>query len=377
MKLIFFEYLGKDATVATFMKSPASRFSNIMRILAEVYGVKVIKVYTNVKEHFVHNIIDFLVTLGTLIIRLTVGSLKDGEVIFTVPGRSWLAGFLMKLIRPSIIWIADVNDTGENEVVTDMLKNQRPYQYHILKLFKRTILMKTDFIVGTNYCVDQILENGYPNNKAIFLQDGVNIESFMRGDGTRTRRRLNLIGKKIILYDGKLLYHYKIEKLIFAFAEVKQKIHEAVLLIVGDGPALLSLKEIASMLSLGDSVVFLGLQPYSVMPDIVMSADVCVLPFATVGLQVWEWLAVGKVVVAIRSENLEEHGLSHLKNCVFVDSSNDLSAGIEFALNNENNLSHLSSNAISFAKKLDWKILVSSLYSVLIAKINKKGENCL
>jgi glycosyltransferase involved in cell wall biosynthesis len=371
MNLAFFEYVGQDPIVADFIKGPSSRFTNIYRNLSRHYGVEVSVVYSNPKRNAIFNLADFTVILLTLVTRLVLGSMRHIEGIYTAQGRSWLAGFLAKTLRPSIMWLADVNDTARNEVATEVLKEKKPVEYYTLRFFKKTILFKADFIVGSSYNIDELLKNGYPREKSICMQDGANVELFTHGDGGRARELLGLRSKIIVLYDGKLLYHYHLENLLSSFTQVRKLVPNSILLIVGDGPALRYLECVASALSLGDSAVFTGLQPYEMMPDIVSAADVCVLPFSTVGLQLWEWLAAGKIVVAIESANLRKHGLSHLENCVFVDSPSDLAKGITFALSRANDLSHLRLCAASLAKKIDWKILVGRIYEAIQQRFNK------
>jgi glycosyltransferase involved in cell wall biosynthesis len=373
VKVVFFEYLGRDEKTANFMKGPSSRSTNIFTALAKYYGVRVITIYSNVKKNAVYNFIDFLKVLLSTLIRLKVGLLRDVEGIYTAQGRSWLAGFVAKLIRPSIIWMADVNDTASNIVATDFLKSKKPHEYYLLQLFKKTILLGADFVVGADYEVDQLIKAGFPDAKVIRMQDGANIRQFMQGNATEMRKRLNLSNRKVILFDGKLLPHYHVERLIIAFVEVKKKFPDSVLLIVGDGPAMGYLKNAVSSLSLEDSVLLIGLQPYSIMPDIVAVADVCALPFPTVGLQLWEWFAAGKIVVSINSENARSHGLRHLENSILVDSEKDLGAGILFALENSAALSSLSSNAALLGKELDWKALVANLHSRLLER-HEMGE---
>jgi glycosyltransferase involved in cell wall biosynthesis len=371
VQFVFFEYLGTDHTIANFMLGPSARFTNVFRALTNHYGVSVVTIYSNVHSNRLLNFVDFIAVLLSSVLRMTIGSLRNSDGIYTTMGRSWLAGFLVKVVHPSFIWIADANDTGRGEVATEMLRTKKPYEYHALQLFKRTILRKSDFVVGSGYNIDLLVREGFPSKKTIVMQDGANIHRFKHGKSEDIRRRFGLLDKTVILFDGKLLPHYHVEKLIFAFAKMRKKNSDLVLLIVGDGPAMQYLRSVPSSLSLEDSVVLTGLQPYSIMPDIVAAADVCVLPFPTVGLQVWEWLAAGKIVVAVDAENIRKHGLCHMKNCILVDSSEQLAEGIELALRTKDELRYLSSNAVRLAEKLDWKTLVGRIY---LAMARKKGR---
>ena len=88
-------------------------------------------------------------------------------------------------------------------------------------------------------------------------------------------------------------------------------------LLVGDGPLRQSLELRAIQLGIASRVQFTGPVPYSSVPDFVAAADVCVAPFSPHThrpsndgfvldpLKVFEYLAMGKPTVTIRSDNIE------------------------------------------------------------------------
>lgn len=87
--------------------------------------------------------------------------------------------------------------------------------------------------------------------------------------------------------------------------------------LIGDGPSRGQLQLQAGQLGITSRVHFTGAVPYSSVPGLVAAADVCIAPFnpnlhrpsgdgfVLDPLKVFEYLAMGKPTVTIRSENIE------------------------------------------------------------------------
>jgi len=105
------------------------------------------------------------------------------------------------------------------------------------------------------------------------------------------------------------------------------------LLVVGDGPARLSLERLASELGLADRVHFTGVVPRAEVPALVAAFDIAlqpaVVPYAS-PLKLFEYLMLGKAVLAPSTPNIEE---------ILVDGDNGqlfdpaVSGSFETALN--------------------------------------------
>jgi glycosyltransferase involved in cell wall biosynthesis len=73
---------------------------------------------------------------------------------------------------------------------------------------------------------------------------------------------------------------------------------DASLLLVGDGTALLELKNRSATLGIADHVIFAGYRPFAEIPGLIRAADVCVYPLRSVaGLAIFEYMACGRPVV--------------------------------------------------------------------------------
>jgi len=94
--------------------------------------------------------------------------------------------------------------------------------------------------------------------------------------------------------------------------------HNARLLVVGDGPARAELEALARELAIEPRVRFTGVVPREQVPSLVAAFDIAlqpaVVPYAS-PLKLFEYLALGKAIVAPRQPNIEE---------VLVDGRNAL-----------------------------------------------------
>jgi glycosyltransferase involved in cell wall biosynthesis len=139
------------------------------------------------------------------------------------------------------------------------------------------------------------------------VRTGANISSFSPDhDGACVRRR-HQIGEEVplVLFVGSLRAgnQYKgVGHLIRALPEVKRRVKNVRLMIVGGGRLLPELKELASHLEITDAIVFTGSVKNDLLPRYYSAADTFVLP-SIAGPEnspvvVFEAMASGKPVVA-------------------------------------------------------------------------------
>jgi len=111
-----------------------------------------------------------------------------------------------------------------------------------------------------------------------------------------------------VLFVGRFVFQKGVATLVYAFQHVKQQCHEAILMIVGDGPEKRNLEELRSTLGLQESVHFAGLVPYKQLPEFYTDADVVVVPslYEPYGRVIAEAMSFGRAVVATDTEGARD-----------------------------------------------------------------------
>lgn len=171
----------------------------------------------------------------------------------------------------------------------------------IRNLMERYVYRKIDYI----FCVNQrshdfLRQQGYTGPIKIH-PNGVDSDLFSPVDVTLLREKLGLKNSQVIGYAGRLVREKGIGTLIKAVAELQG---DYKLLIVGDGPELSHLHEIARGKNIGDKLITIGLVKHGDMPQYLNCMDVLILPSITTdyweeyfGIVLIEALACGVPVI--------------------------------------------------------------------------------
>lgn len=131
---------------------------------------------------------------------------------------------------------------------------------------------------------------------------GVNLELFKATCKEEVKERLNLAGKDLVLFAGRIEPLKGIENLVKGFASVKNT-SSSLLILGGDEYSRGETKKLRGMvrtLGLEGRVIFEESKPQEVMPLYYSAANVCVVPsyYETFGLVILEALACGTPVIA-------------------------------------------------------------------------------
>jgi glycosyltransferase involved in cell wall biosynthesis len=124
-------------------------------------------------------------------------------------------------------------------------------------------------------------------------------------DGSWVRKKFGYSDKdKIILFIGTLYKFSGLEGYLSAFDRVLGDVHNAKLLIVGEGEQKRELESYIKALHLYDYVKIVGFQPYINMPAYINASDICILPFQENEItkdifpgKIAQYLACGKPVL--------------------------------------------------------------------------------
>lgn len=178
-------------------------------------------------------------------------------------------------------------------------------------LLRRALLSASCVIVISNFVANLVREVGVEEARIQLLHPAIDVERFLKGDGSRQlRRRLSLEGKRVILTVGRLVERKGADQVIRSLPELVQKYPDLVYVVVGSGPEEPALKLLARELHVEPHVVFAGSVSHEELPAYFQMASVFTMPSrfiakkATVegfGLVFLEAGAAGLPVVAGRA----------------------------------------------------------------------------
>jgi len=187
----------------------------------------------------------------------------------------------------------DVVDTLENYTLSSYLVTSQRYTLkaktvvtsweNVVMPFHRFVMrylvnLKTNkFRALTNSAKLRLIKEKVSEEKISVIPPAINIKKFSPGTSD-LREKLNLKGKRIILYVGRLIKQKGVIELILAMKLVKKVISDATLLLVGGGPLEETVKKLSTDLNLEESIRLYGPVPHESMPEVYRVADVLVLP---------------------------------------------------------------------------------------------------
>ncbi len=158
--------------------------------------------------------------------------------------------------------------------------------------------------------------------------------------------------KKIILCLGRIAKEKSIDVVINGFSEIIDTQKDVILLIVGGGPYLDTLKQQVSELGISDKVVFTGFVPnidihkYYKLGDIFITASTS----ETQGLTYIEAMA-SRMPLIVKNDKCIENVITHDYNGYVFENDEDLPEMILDLLNNEEKQKTFIYNSLAIAKK--------------------------
>jgi 1,2-diacylglycerol 3-alpha-glucosyltransferase len=201
-------------------------------------------------------------------------------------------------------------------MVTDAARfyNFTPFPEWVVQLglwsYLRIILSRPEVVIAPTHTIKMEIKRYAPHIRRFeVIPTGVDLDRFHPDiDGSAVRERYGLLGKKVILHLGRIAWEKNIDLVLRGFTRLLRREPEAVLVMVGEGPAKEHLQELAHELNVGDKVLFTGFVPDDELPQFYAACDVLTLAskFETQGLVILEAMALGKPVSGIRYRAVEE-----------------------------------------------------------------------
>ena len=184
----------------------------------------------------------------------------------------------------------------------------------------------------TRVLAQHVMARGVPSERVVTIPNGINEVHFRQAPApAEAKGALGWTGALVLGFTGFVRDWHGVDRVVRWMASSDAPAN-ARLLIVGDGPARSGLEALARQLSLGERVRFTGVIDRERVPEHVAAFDIAlqpaVVPYAS-PLKLFEYLALGKAIVAPRQPNIEEV-LTDGENALLFD--NDDTQALEQAL---------------------------------------------
>jgi glycosyltransferase involved in cell wall biosynthesis len=213
--------------------------------------------------------------------------------------------------------------------------------------------------------------------KASIIPMGVDINSFNLESLDKSTTTRSSDSQFTILFIGRLVEVKGCEYLIRALKLIVDKISDINLIIIGDGPLNLQLKELTSDLGLEGHVKFEGYINHDSVPEYYAQSDIVVFPsiIDSAGFEeglpvvLVEATAAGKAIIATKTNGVLEV-INDRQNGLLVDpkSPEQIAEMIELLYMDKDLCERLGTNAALSAKKYDWDV-IADLYLDLIRSL--------
>lgn len=152
-------------------------------------------------------------------------------------------------------------------------------KYKLVRSVLRQVIKKAALITVNSKATDQVVQQIHKADTTI-IPMGVDLSTFKKVNAKKA-----LLAKyglepnaKIILNVGRFAEKKGLKYLVEALPEIRKKVDNAVLMLVGFGPEERNLKQLATSLNIADYVIFCGKIPNDELPVFYGASDVFVLP---------------------------------------------------------------------------------------------------
>ncbi|MDI3549598.1 MAG: L-malate glycosyltransferase [Methanobacterium sp.] len=169
--------------------------------------------------------------------------------------------------------------------------------------------------------------------------------------------------KNHIIFSGRLIKEKRVDLLIKSLPLIKEEIQDLKVVIIGEGPELTRLKQLAENLELSSNISFIGfLSNHSDLISLIKSSEVFVLPSERegFGIVVLEANACGIPVVTVNNpHNAAVDLIDQGKNGFIAEAyENDLKDKIINAILAKGTMKEY---CMEYAKKYDWDVIIKNL----------------
>ncbi len=246
------------------------------------------------------------------------------------------------------------------------------------KKFSALCCNSADAVIAPTEKVKHTLENYNVTKPIHIIPTGINIEKFRKtnftDDFVKNLRKENGIGENnpTILVLGRIAKEKSMDVVLKAMPALFEKMPEARLVVVGDGPYKEILEDLAKEIGISDRTIFTGAKPWTEIGKYYQLGDVFVTASIseTQGLTFAEAMAAGIPIIAKKDESIEgviEDG----RTGVIFEKDEDLSDKIYALLSDKQKMVDIANESLNYVESLSSKTFgdkVEALYNEVLAE---------
>ncbi len=213
----------------------------------------------------------------------------------------WLSRFALKQARKRGIPVV----TTYHTLVTEYLHYApvpKGLAHRFVAYWSASFCNACQFVIVVSPLGEELLRSFGVTTPIAFIPTGIDADRFGQGDGYRVRKSLGIpMHGTVLLYVGRIAKEKNIAFLLDALGPVLAERPRTYLVLVGDGPEMVTMQAKAKEMRGGERILFVGSRPRDEMPDFFAAADIFVFASVTEmqGLAVCEALMAGLPVVAV------------------------------------------------------------------------------
>jgi 1,2-diacylglycerol 3-alpha-glucosyltransferase len=238
---------------------------------------------------------------------------------------------------------------------------------------------RCDLIIAPVAIIKEELVSYGIKKPVVIIKNGIEIENYADAKKGYLKKMLKLKKEdQILLYVGRLGKEKSVDFIIRAFKNIKLKLPNYKLVLVGDGSEKERLESLVNKLDLKKEVIFTGALEYNKVPKIYPDASLFLFASRTEtqGMVLLESLAAGVPVVALSDPVIKEVVKDNYNGILIKGSIKEFADKAVRLLQNTNRLNEYSRNAKLSAKDFSSEQAALELenhYKKLIAKKRKQN----
>lgn len=265
--------------------------------------------------------------------------------------------------------ILDLHDMLPEAVASNLEINEKHIIYKLARLIEKISIKLSDAVICTNSYDKQIIlsRNNMDANKIFTIMNVPDLGLYRMTSANKADFGLN--DKYVILFEGTVWKRRGLQVLIEAVNILRNQLNIH-LLVVGDGPYLDSLKEMAHNMNIGPYITFTGWVDPNQLSKYVSASDLGIIPFLRTKVnergvpnKLFEYIIHEKPVIASRLKGM--NSVFDDDEIIFFEPGNpiDLAEKIKWCFNNDDLVFEKVQKARSrYEQEYNWNKMKNELY---------------